>query len=138
MSSSIGEPRPGGRRALAVAVVVLAAVSGLVVVGRWEGRRDAREQVEGMSHTLALIGPLDAPSLAGFRILPEFDCLVYRRGANPFALEMCVDAEGRVVETIDRRTETRHISSLRYDPASSTLRVDRREVDRLLRRMTAG
>ena len=90
-----------------------------------------------MERVRALIGPLDSPTLSGFRVLPGLDCLVYRRGRNPFALELCVDPQGRVVETIDRRRYDRTISSLRYDPSASTLRVDRREVDRLLRKMGA-
>jgi hypothetical protein len=117
-----------------VALVVLAA---LVPLGRWEGKRHADTEVRGMGETLALIGPLDSPTLSGYRVLPEFDCLVYRRGSNPFALEVCVDREGRVVETIDRWSFERRIHSLREDPDASTLHVDRTLVVRLLRRMGA-
>ena len=140
MSSLAAErARPGvSRRAcvlIAVGVVVLAA---LVPVGRWEGSRNARGQVRGMERVRALIGPLDSSTLSGYRVLPGFDCLVYRRGRNPFALELCVDPQGRVVETINRRRYERRISSLRYEPSASTLHVNRGEVDRLLRKMGAG
>jgi hypothetical protein len=84
-----------------------------------------------------LIGPLDSKSLSGFRVFPSFDCLTYRRGTNVFALELCVDRTGRVVEAIDRRTFDRRIWSLRFAPSTSSDRVDRAEVDRLLRRMGA-
>jgi hypothetical protein len=120
--------------AVAVGALVLAA---LVPLGRWEGERHAETEVQGMARTLALIGPLDSSALSGYRVLPGFDCLVYRRGDNPFALELCVDREGRMVETIDRRRFERRIHSLRDDPGASTLRVDRALVDRLLRRMGA-
>jgi hypothetical protein len=120
---------------LAVALVVLAA---LVPLGRWEGDRHAQAEVKGMARTLALIEALRPASLSGYRVLPDFDCLVYREGSNPYALEYCVDADGRVVETIDRRRFERRIHSLREDPDSSTLRVDRTDVDRLLRRMGAS
>jgi hypothetical protein len=63
-----------------------------------------------------LIGPLDSSSLSGFRVFPSFDCLTYKRGANVFALELCVDHAGRVVEAIDRRSFDRRIWSLRFDP----------------------
>ena len=83
-----------------------------------------------------MIGPLDSPSPTG-RVLEGFDCLVYGRGDVRFALEVYVDDDGRVVETIDRRHGERHIASLREDPAGSTIRVDRALVDRLLRMMGA-
>lgn len=121
------------RLALLVAVVLAA----LVGIGRWEGSRAAVAQVRGMERVRALIRPLDSPTLSGYRVQPGFDCLVYRRGSNPYALELCVDPQGRVVETIDRRRFHRVISDLHYEPSASTLRVDRAEVDRLLRKMGA-
>lgn len=90
-----------------------------------------------MEATRALVGPLDSPTLSGYRILLDFECLVYRRGDNPYALELCIDPEGRVIETIDRRRFDRRVAGLRDDPAASALRVDRALVDRLLRRMGA-
>jgi hypothetical protein len=131
------------RRTLPLRRVGLAAAAGvvllalLVAVGRWERSRNADEQVRGMERVLALVGPLDQRALSGYRREPGFDCLVYRRGRNRFALELCVDAHGRIVEAIDRRREDRRIYSLRSDPTASTVRVDRGEVDRLLRKMGA-
>ena len=110
----------------------------LVLLGRWEGDRRADAEVAGMAETMASVGPLDSASLSGYRILSGFDCLVYRRGDNPYALELCVDDDGRVVETIDRRRFARRIHTLREEPEASTLRVDRAVVDRLLRRMRAA
>jgi hypothetical protein len=120
--------------AAAAAVVVLAA---LVALGRWERSRNADEQVRGMERVLALVGPLDQRALSGYRREPGFDCLVYRRGGNQFALELCVDGRGRIIEAIDRRRDDRRIYSLRSDPSASTARADRGEVDRLLRKMGA-
>lgn len=116
------------------AVVVIVAI---VVVGRWEGHCEATRESRGFRIVQGLVGPLDSSTLSGFRVFPAFDCLTYRRGANPFALELCVDHAGRVVEAIDRRRETRRIWSLRYHPTASTDRVDRAEVDRLLLKMGA-
>jgi hypothetical protein len=124
------------RRSLLAAVAVLVAVA-LVVVGRWEGRREVRREARGFHVVQRLVGRLDSPTLSGFRVLPGFDCLTYRRGANVYALELCVDPQGRVVEAIDRRSIARRIWSLRFDPSASTDRVDRGEVDRLLRKMGA-
>jgi hypothetical protein len=125
-------------RAFAVALAALAVLGGLVAVGRWERSRNADDQLRGMERVRALVGPLDSPSLSGYRVDPGFDCLTYRRGANAFALELCFDADGRLVEAIDRRTTTRHISSLRSDPTASTIRVEPAEVERLLRKMGAS
>lgn len=119
-------------------VVLLVFVAAVVAVGRWEGSREATREMHGFHIVQRLIGPLDSPTLSGFRIFPAFDCLTYRRGANVFALELCVDHAGRVVEAIDRRQETRRVWSLRFHPSASTDRVDRTEVDRLLRKMEAA
>ncbi len=88
-----------------------------------------------MRAVLAAVGRLDSQNLHGFRIFVNFQCLVYRRGRNAFALELCVDDAGRVVEAIDRRSGEPSIWSLRDDPTASEVLVDRREVDRLLLKM---
>jgi hypothetical protein len=126
-----------GRRAVLAAVVVVAVLVGVVALGRWERQRQVDAELRGFARVQALVGPLDQPALSGYRAQPDFDCLVYRRGGNPFALELCFDHTGRVVEAIDRRREDRTFYSLRSEPTASTARVDRAEVDRLLRRMGA-
>lgn len=124
-------------RALALALAVVAVAAALVAIGRWERGREAAREEHGFRVVQRLIGPLGSPSLSGFRVFPAFDCLTYRRGANPFALELCVDHAGRVVEAIDRRRYDRRIWSLRFDASASTDRVDEAEVQRLLRKMQA-
>jgi len=54
----------------------------------------------GIAQIRALVGRLDSPSLDRYRLLPYFSGLLYKRQGNPFALELCIDAEGRVVEAI--------------------------------------
>jgi len=124
------------RKAL-LALGVLAVAALLVGIGRFERRHEAQREMAGFRIVERLIGPLDSPTLSGFRVFPAFDCLTYRRGQNVFALELCIDGSGRVVEAIDRRTYDRRIWSLRFDPSASTVRVSRAKVDRLLRRMGA-
>jgi hypothetical protein len=126
-------------RLLALAVALAAVLLLLVLVGRWEGRRHERAEVAGMRRVLALVGPIDNPTLNAYRIDIdfEFDCLLYRRGANRFALELCFDRSGRLAEAIDRRRGTSRIWSLREHPQASTIRVDRSEVVRLLKRLGA-
>ena len=126
------------RRRLATAVVVgVAVLVALVPLGRWEHRRELRDTIRGMERVRAAVGTLDSRSLFGYRVLPIFDCLVYRRGPNPYALELCVDGTGRVVEAIDRRGGTPRFYSLRAEPSASTVRVSAAEVRTLLRKMGA-
>jgi hypothetical protein len=117
------------------AAVVLAA---LVPLGRWEASRRADEQNRGMGTVLAAVGRLDSPSLSAFRRAVRFDCLLYERRRNPFALELCIDPQARLVEAIDRRGDEPRIWSLRDDPGRATVTVDRATVDRLLDRMIEG
>ena len=121
---------------LAIVLAALLVLGALVLVGRSEGRRHARAENRGIAEIRALVGPLDQRSLDRYRLLPEFSCLLYNRDRNPFALELCIDAQGRVVEAIDRRNRRKpRIYSLREDPSAATVRVDRGEVDRLVGRL---
>jgi hypothetical protein len=124
------------RQWLGVVVVGLLVLGAVVALGRWERNRWVLSQVAGMERVRAAVGPLDSKSLVGYRVLPGFDCLVYRRGRDPYALELCVDATGRVVEAIDRRGE-RTYYSLQAEPGASTFRIDRARVEHLLRKMGA-
>jgi hypothetical protein len=124
-----------GRRLAIGAVAALVAAAALVALGRWERDRRAEEQVRGMASVVRLVGPLDSPQLSAFRYLKNFQCLLYRRGKNRVALELCADPAGRVVEAFDRRGADPRIWSLRDDPKKSTLRIDRHVFDRALMRM---
>lgn len=124
------------RRLLVAAGAALLGLLLLIPVGRWERGHRADEEMDGMRTVLAAVGDLDSPTLRGFRVLAGFDCLLYERNRNDFALELCVDDEGRVVEAIDRRGGgDPRIWSLRDDPTSSELHVERPVVNRLLLRM---
>jgi hypothetical protein len=124
-------------RAGSAIVVVLAVAVALVVVGRWQRSSDDTAVNREIAAVRASVGPLDSPTLTGFRVLPSFDCLIYARAGNPFGLELCVDAAGRVVEAIDRRGGHRRFWTLQFDPAAATVRVDRAQVERLIRKMEA-
>ncbi len=112
----------------------------LIPIGRWERRRHAHQELSGMREIRGLVGQVGDPSLDAYRVRVGFgfDCLLYRRHRNRFALELCFDGQGRLIEAIDRRgSGDPRIFSLREDPSRSTARVDRRLVDRLLRRLGA-
>lgn len=123
--------------AAAAAAAVLVA---LIPLGLWESNRHADSELRGMRRVQAAIGPLDQPSLDAYRVNigTGFDCLLYKRGINRFALELCFDKQGRLIEAIDRRgAGDPKISSLREAPGDGTIRVDRALVDRLLKRLGA-
>ena len=120
------------RRLAVIAAAAIAVALVLVFVGRWERSHRADVQNAGMRRVLAEIGPLDNKTLHNFRYLSGFQCLLYTRGKDPFALEVCADAKGRVIETIDRRRNPPKIWSLRDDPTRATVRIDRTEFDKLL------
>ena len=125
-----------GRTVAVVALAVVTACAVLVAVGRWERNHRADVQNAGIRRVLGQVGRLDSPSLSAFRYLTSFQCLLYRRNGNRVALELCVDAKGRVVEAIDRTgSGDPRISSLRDDPTRATTIVNRDEVDRLLVKM---
>jgi hypothetical protein len=119
-----------------IAIGALLAALVAAAVGNWERAGRADEQSAGMRRVVETVGPLDSREFRGYRILANFQCLVYERGRNDFALEVCVDADGRVVEAIDRRDGTPEVWSLRDDPTRSDVRVDRTLVDELLDRAT--
>ncbi len=122
------------RVALLAAAGIVAAAFALVGIGRWERTHRADEQNRGIRHLVEEIGPLATSKPGLFRFLPQFQCLLYPRDADRFALEICADADGRVLEAIDRRGHTR-IWSLRDDPARATVRIDRAALDRWLVRL---
>ena len=125
------------RRVLLAAAGVVLALVALAGIGRAEAARRADEQSRGIASVAAEIGALDNPALDSYRYFSDdVQCLLYRRGRDPFALELCIDEDGRAIEAIDRRTAPEpRIWSLRDDPTRSTVRVDRAEVNRLLRQM---
>jgi hypothetical protein len=118
-------------------VAAIAAALVLVLVGRLERRHHANVQNARIARVIAAVGPLASPSLDAYRMRAEFDCLIYKRGKNPYALELCVDRRGRVLEGIDRRHGEPWVGSVREERSLATNYVSRETVDRLLKKMHA-
>ena len=112
------------RSALLLAALLLAAAA-LALLGRWEGDRAVRRELQEMRRVLNLVGPtLTARTPSAYRPAETFACLDYRTSEEePYGLELCFDAEGRLVETIDRRGSEIRVGSLREQPGASTIRV---------------
>jgi hypothetical protein len=125
------------RRWLIGGLVAFAVLVALIPIGRWERNRHANNELAGMRTVLAAIGPFDQPALDAYRrgVGPGLNCLLYRRGSNPFALEVCYDRSGRVVEGYDRRGKSPRIWSLREDPSASTIHADVGKLNDLVARL---
>lgn len=121
------------KRAAVIACLLVATLA-LVGVGRWEATRDIDAQRAGMARAFAAAGAHPIPT--GWRIDP-FRCLFYRSGAVPMAYELCFDGRGYLVETIDRRSGSLVVSTLRWQPSKATLRVSSTALDGVLRQMDA-
>jgi hypothetical protein len=126
------------RRSAVVAGAVLVAVA-LVAFARWEGRRAADEQLDGIDRARALAGArLDSASLSAYRITTHVDCLLYRLEDDPYALELCFDERARLIEAIDRRGSGEpRIWSVRYRPGDARVRPDAAALFRVFRELGA-
>jgi|1185.fasta_scaffold90760_2 hypothetical protein len=125
------------RKSVVWALAAVAVAGVLVLVGRLERRHHANVQNARIAKVMASVGSLTSPTLDAYRMRAEFDCLIYKRGANPYALELCVDGRGRVLEAIDRRHGEPWIGSVREERSLASNTVSRQTVDRLLKKMHA-
>jgi hypothetical protein len=120
------------------AACIAIALVGLALVGRWEHRRASAHQRSLMAQTyrLATSQGLRSPLITAYRLAPTFDCLLYRApGIGAFAFELCFDRDGRLVETIDRRTADVRIASVRHEPSQAGIRIDPRLLLRAFRQV---
>lgn len=104
------------RRFALSGVVVAAVVAGLIVIGRYEGRRTVGQQQRQLLAARAAVGNrLLHPNQAIYDPGGALECLTYPVNGNLFGLELCFDASGRLVESVDRRSGEL-ISSVRWGP----------------------
>lgn len=125
------------RKRIGWAVAAVAVAGVLVLIGRLEREHHADIQNARIAKVVAAVGALSSPTLDAYRMRNDFDCLIYKRGTNPYALEVCVDSRGRVLEAIDRRHGEPWIGSVREERSLATNHLSRAEVERLLKKMHA-
>jgi hypothetical protein len=107
-----------GVAAVAGALIVCAAI---VVVGRWETHHFERSEGARMR---AVWQEVSRSQPAAYRIAAPVDCLDYARGTDPYALEVCFDSAGRLVDVIDRRDAANSKRwSLRFDAGAAPVTV---------------
>jgi hypothetical protein len=123
----------GHRKAGALVLAGILGAACIVLAGRWEQHRSARTEMARMRIVLAAVGPLDHATATGYRLgAPR--CLAYSTPQNRFGLQLCWDAVGRLVETVDRRGAQPVYASLNYQPSLSTIRFAKATVDGMFTR----
>jgi hypothetical protein len=119
------------RRAALVFAVAVVAVLALAVLGRHERATANSHEENGIRATTALTHGLK-PS--AYRLTAFADCLLYPVASDPYALELCFDRRGRLIEAIDRHTRSHtRVSSVRYHPSLSPIRRDPQSLFRELK-----
>lgn len=121
----------------AAAAAVLVVAGAAVAVGRWEASRALEREVARIDAAYALVGrKVDAPSLSGYRY-GTLTCLFYDVDGIAYAVTLCFDGAGRLVESTDRRGPTPLYASIVRSPQAAPVTVDERRLDQLLRRLGA-
>jgi hypothetical protein len=121
------------RRAALVVVAVAVAVLLLSLLGRHERASANSDARHGLSATAALTR---GKHPSAYRLTAFADCLLYPVGGDPYALELCFDRTGRLIEAIDRHPRDRtRIWSVRYRPSLSPVH---RDPAALFRELKAG
>lgn len=110
------------RWALIGAGVVVAALV-VVAIGRHERATERRYTLQGIANVRALIGNrIGKPD--DYRVGSGLSCLIYPDHGRVFALELCIDAQGRVVEAADRRGSVSRFYTVVEEPAVADERLD--------------
>jgi hypothetical protein len=117
---------------LVFAALLAAAV--VVVLGRVEANHAIDHQLAGID---AVRRQVVGERPAAYRLTPTLYCLLYRRGGNRFAYELCYDHSGGLVEAVDRRTASPSFWSVAYDPTRARDVVSTRALSDQLRRLRA-
>lgn len=122
---------------IAATLGLLIALGAVLAVGRWEESRALQRERARIDAVYSLIGrDVAAPSLSGYRIA-ELDCLFYDIGSRRYAVTLCFDRTGRLVESADRRLPEPQYSSIVQHPEFAPATVDRIRFRALLRRIGA-
>jgi len=126
--------RPHRWQVVAVCTVFVAAL--LVIVGRAERASERRKELDGIALVRSLVGNKIAGPV-NFRVSPDLYCLLYELRGRPFALELCADRYGRLVEAADRRGSVPVFYSVTSEPQVANERIDMHLVARAIARLEA-
>jgi hypothetical protein len=125
--------RRSGRNLLVLVVLLLIAAV-LVAIGRFERRHSTDAALDGIDRVRALVG---ASRPDAYRLTPTLACLLYGRNGHLFALELCYDLNGGLVEAIDRRGRESKFWDVTYEPGVARNRIAPEKIAATLRGMKA-
>lgn len=121
------------RRIVLVVVCLALLAAGAAWYGTVEGAGAIDRQQQGLLAVRTAVGArLLHPAQAFYDLGGRLQCLTYPAKGNLFALELCFDSSGHLIEAVDRRNAER-ISTLRWRPTEAPLRIAPAEVERALR-----
>jgi hypothetical protein len=124
--------RSGRNLLVLVALVLLAGA--LVAIGRFERRHSTATALDGIDRMRALV---DTSRPDAYRLTPTLACLLYGSNGHLFALELCYDLNGGLVEAIDRRGREPKFWDVTYEPDAARSRVSPERLAATLRGMNA-
>jgi hypothetical protein len=122
------------RRLVMVVAVAVAAVA-VVAVGQYGRRHEQAATERGIERVRAAIGSLGRPGPSDYTLAnPGRSCLLWAVNGRIYALQLCIDAQGRVIEAVDRRGWTAKFYSFTDEPSAAKLRISPKLFDALLAR----
>lgn len=124
------------RRARIAAAAVLVTAIVVVLVGRYERAAERRRNLDGIALVRSLVGSrIGHPD--NYRVSTDLYCLLYAARQRVFALELCSDGQGRLVEAVDRRGTLPKFYSVTSEPRVAKERIDLRLFSRLIAKLSA-
>lgn len=124
------------RRWVFIAATASALAALIVVVGRHEHASELRRNLEGIALVRSLVGNRIGKAV-NYRVSSNLYCLLYSARRRVFALELCSDRHGRIVEAVDRRGTLPSFYSIAAEPRAANERIDLRLVSRLIAKLSA-
>jgi hypothetical protein len=115
-------------------VLGLIAAACMVAVGRWETRHFEHSETRRMD---ALYQAQEGRRPTSYRLAAPIDCLGYAHRRDPFAVELCFDAMGRLVEAVDRRGQSSKLWSVTFVPSAAPVTVPPSRLLQLFHQMGA-
>ena len=125
------------RRLLVVTLAAAVALAALAAVGRAERARWIDEEREGITAVVEGIGGRFISRTISDTFddywRPGVSCVRYAEGADPYAMQLCFDPRGRLIEAYDERSGGVVIYDLHVEPVESGYQIPLRDIKSIKR-----